>query len=303
MKTIYQIPLTLVCAVSVHADPRSSANYTLVTDTADAGGTRAASAAYTHDGSLGGVAGISTVTTPAETAKHGYLGQLYEVTCLALSSEQQDEVDEETTVQLAAWQLLDDDTLLPLASSGVLWGVLDGPLAGIDESGLATATAVYRDTLATVASIWGEHRATLDLTVRDIDSDNYGSYSGDGLDDDWQYDHFGLNNPLAGPLMDPDGDTQNNQFEFTAGLVPTDPLSRFLLRVEPVAGQPTHKRLIFSPRFEDRTYEILTSTILAADNWTALTGGTISDDGTQRTVTDPNATEGRKFYRVQVIKP
>ena len=37
-----------------------------------------------------------------------------------------------------------------------------------------------------------------------------------------------------------------------AGLDPTNPLSMFLLRIEPVAGQPTHKRLIFSPRFPDR---------------------------------------------------
>jgi hypothetical protein len=34
-----------------------------------------------------------------------------------------------------------------------------------------------------------------------------------------------------------------------------------------------------------------------------LTGGTVSDNGTERTVIDTEATEGKKFYRVQVNKP
>jgi len=72
--------------VTVHADSRSSANYTIATDTTDSGGTRVTSAAYTHDGSLGGVTGIAAVASPAETAKSGYIGQLYEVTGLTLTS-------------------------------------------------------------------------------------------------------------------------------------------------------------------------------------------------------------------------
>ena len=73
-------------AAAAHAGPRTSANYTIATDTADAGGRRTTSANYTNDGSLGGVAGISTVAAPAETAKHGYLGQLSAVTGLVLSA-------------------------------------------------------------------------------------------------------------------------------------------------------------------------------------------------------------------------
>ena len=40
----------------LHAGPRTSANYTILTDTIDAGGKRAVSASYTNDGSLGAVA-------------------------------------------------------------------------------------------------------------------------------------------------------------------------------------------------------------------------------------------------------
>ena len=68
-----------------------------------------------------------------------------------------------------------------------------------------------------------------------------GSYAADGVGDDWQFQYFGLNNPNAAPLLDPDGDGQNNLFEFTAGLVPTNPLSRFLVSIAPVPGQPTHR--------------------------------------------------------------
>ena len=40
------------------------------------------SASYANDGSAGLVVGISTVAAPAETAKHGYLAQLYDATGL-----------------------------------------------------------------------------------------------------------------------------------------------------------------------------------------------------------------------------
>lgn len=43
------------------------------------------------------------------------------------------------------------------------------------------------------------------------------------LDDAWQNQYFGLDNPLAAPTADPDGET--NSFEFTAGLIPSDPQS------------------------------------------------------------------------------
>jgi hypothetical protein len=308
MKTNHLIMLTIACTASVQGAPRTSANYSVATDTTDAAGLRAVSASYTHDGSLGGVAGISTVATPAETAKAGYLGQLYEVTGLALSSgAEAPEFDEGTTLQLAAWHTLDDATLLALPASAVTWHK-DGsfPLTDI-EAGLATAAAVYQNTATTVSATQGEIpyqlTAELELTVLDILPDNFGSYAGDGLDDDWQYDYFGLNNLDAFPGKDPDGDGQDNRFEFTAGLIPTDPLSRFLLRIEPVAGEPGKKRLVFSPRFNDRTYDILTSTTLAPESWNPLTAGEISDIGEERTVTDTEATEGKKFYRVQVNKP
>jgi hypothetical protein len=302
MKTKCLIILTIACTVAVQGAPRSSANYSLATESNDSGGQRAVSTSYTNDGSAGLIAGLATVSTPAETAKAGYIGQLYEITSLAVTASSAS-VNETATRQLAAWQVLDDASHLAVSAASVGWSVVTGPLTGISAAGLATAGPVYQNTPATVQGSYASLSGLFDLTVLNVLPDNFGSYAGDGLDDSWQNQYFGLNNPDAGPLSDPDSDGQNNQFEFTAGLVPTDPASRFLLRIEPVAVEPGQKRLVFSPRFDGRTYNILTSTTLATDSWSALTGGIVSDNGDARTVTDPNASESRKFYRVQVVKP
>ena len=46
--------LTALLPASAHAGPRTSANYNVATDSADAGGKRATSASYTNDGGAGG---------------------------------------------------------------------------------------------------------------------------------------------------------------------------------------------------------------------------------------------------------
>jgi hypothetical protein len=52
-----------------------------------------------------------------------------------------------------------------------------------------------------------------------------------------------------------------------------------------------------------RTYNILTSTTLNPDSWFALTGGIVSDNDNERSVTDQAATTARKFYRIEITKP
>lgn len=131
----------LLLAATAMAGPRASTNYSIATDSTDGGGQRIASAAYTHDGSLGGITGISAVAAPAETAKAGYLGQLTEVAALQLAAAPTT-VNETSTRQLSAAELLDDDTLHLLAATAVTWSVASGPLAGIDTNGVATAATV-----------------------------------------------------------------------------------------------------------------------------------------------------------------
>ena len=293
--------LLFMLTCHLNASPRTSANYAITTDTADAGGTRTTSASYTCDGSAGGISGISSVGAPVETAKHGYIGQLYEVTALQLAALPAT-VDEEATRQLSCMQLLDDLTSIAIPAPAVTWNVLGGPLS-MDSNGLATAAAVYENTAATVQGAYFGNTNTLLLTVLDTVPDNFGSYAGDGLGDDWQVQYFGLDNPAAGPGSDPDGDGQDNLFEFTAGLVPTDPLSRFALNIAPVPGQHTQQNIIFGPIVAGRTYTVEYRDSLTVPPWALLTGTTQSEIGDERTVTDTGATGPMRFYHVIVAKP
>lgn len=296
-------------AAALHASPRTSASYGILTDSVDNGGQRTSSAAYTNDASIGGITGISIVAAPAQIAKSGYLGQLYDITALVLNSAAPT-VNETATLQLAAWQFLDDTSFLAVPATTVSWGVVSGPVTGISLTGLATAGTVYQNTAATMQGAFGGFTGSLNLTVLDTIPDNFGSYAGDGLPDNWQVGFFGQDNPLAAPGADPSGNGQNNLFKYIAGLNPLDPNARFLLAIAPVPdpahpGQflPGQSNVIFSPRFSDRTYIVKYRTDLATGTWLTLSGTTQNDSVTQRTVTDLNASNPQKFYRIEITKP
>ena len=284
------------------AGPSASPSYYIVAETIDAGGKRSASAHYTNDGSIGDVAGLSSVEAPAESMKHCYIGQLYEATTLQLTAVPAT-VNEGGTRQLSASLRLDDLTLIPAPEGSIAWSVKNGPLTSISAAGLATAGNVSQDTAAAVQGSYEGITGNLSLTVLDSIADNFGMYAGDGIGDDWQVQYFGLNNPNAGPLLDPDHDGFNNLFEFTAGIVPTDPQSKFQWRLESVPGEPLQHRIVFSPRLPDRTYTVKTSTTILSDSWISLPDGITADTGSERTVTDPDTAAARKFYRVDISKP
>lgn len=293
----------IVFASFAHAGPRFSTSYNITTDTADAGGKRATSASYTNAGSLGGGVGISTVTVPAETMKHGYLGQITEVTALQLAASPTT-INETGTRQLSAAQLLDDATTINLLATSVNWSIVSGPLTSISTGGLATAATVYQNTAATAQGSYAGSTGTLNLTVLDTIADNFGTYAGDALSDDWQVQFFGQPpNANAGPLIDPDFDGHNNLFEFTAGIDPTDALSRFSHRIEEVPGQPLQKRIIFSPRFASRIYTVKASTTLLPGSFAPLGSTSTSDNAQERTITDLSATGTARFYHVEITKP
>lgn len=289
----------LALATTLHAGPHASTSYTVPADSVDAGGTHATSSSYRSEGSLGGISGIATVAAPAETAKSGYLGQIYEVTALQLAATPAT-INESGTRQLGAAQVLDDGTTLAVSATSVAWSVQSGPITSISSSGLATAGLVGQNTAATVQGSYLGLSGTLGLTVLDTVPDNFGAYASDGLPDSWQLQYFGANNPLAAPTADASGTGQNNLFKYTAGLNPTDPASRFVTSVGHAPGSHT---LVISPRLPDRTYTVQFSTDLSASGWQPLTGAIIQDNGQTRTVTDPDATSLRKFYRVQVSYP
>jgi hypothetical protein len=295
--------LILGLTSAVNAGPRSSTSYIAPADSSDAGGRRGTSTNYTNDGSVGTIGGIATVASPALTAKTGYIGQLYEVAMLQLAATPAT-VNEAGTRQVSAMQLLDDGSMNAVPVGSITWSVQAGPLSGISNGGLATAATVYQDASATIQGVFEGLAATLGLTVINHLTDNHGSYAGDGLDDGWQVQHFGLDNPSADPSFDADSDGQDNAFELIAGLSPTDASSRFLISPSPVANQPGQMNIVIHPRLPDRIYTVKSSpTLGTAATWVPLTSFSIADDGTTRTITDLDAGGSKRFYRVEIAKP
>jgi hypothetical protein len=289
-----------IAALPVHSSTRTSASYAITADVNDMGGARTASASYTNDGSIGLVAGVSTAASPAESVKNGYIGQLYDVTELTVSAPGST-LNETGTLQLTAAQLLDDASYVTLDPTSVSWGVVNGPIASVSSSGLATAGTVYQDTPTTVQGSQAGFSGSLSLTVLDTIADNFGAYASDNLPDDWQVNYFGQPpNPKAAPNVDADGTGYPNVFKYIAGINPIDG-SRFLLTITS-EGNPNRKNISFTPVVSGRSYTVQYKTTLAGTAWTTLTGTTQSDNGDTRTVNDPGAV-APKFYRVQITMP
>jgi hypothetical protein len=183
--------------------------------------------------------------------------------------------------------------------------VVSGPIASVSGGGLATAATVYQNTAATVGGTFQGRTGALGLTVINLNSDDFGPYVADGLPDDWQVQYFGPTNASGkgGPNADYSGTGQNNLFKYIAGLNPTDPNSRFTMKIAAVPGQSGQKNITFSPRFTDRTYTVKARTdLLAPGGWSAITASAPSDNGTVRTVTDLGASGSKKVYQVEITK-
>ena len=183
------------------------------------------------------------------------------------------------------------------------WGIVGGPIASISPGGLATATAVYQNTTATVSGDRVDLKGVLDLTVLNVLPDNFGSYAGDTIDDAWQVFHFGLDNPLAAPGANPDGDPNDNLFEFLAKLDPKDGSSFLHLELRQSPAYPNGRDIIFWPVFSGCTYTVARSASLAADSWDPLASPPTSETEGVRTVTDVSDAETRGFYHVEVANP
>lgn len=277
----------------------------LETATLDSGGGLSAAANLTLHGSLGGWGGVGVAAAPQQMVRHGYLGQLSEITELALSADPAT-VDEETATQLQAAAVHHDGILTRLNPSEPAWEAAEWPLAAIDAAGLATAAAVYQDTPGAFGATYRGIAATGELTVLDVDPDNLSAYADDGLPDDWQVLHFGLDNPDAAPEADPTHTGQNNWFRYIAGLNPTNRNERFMLKVQPIGGEPTRRALVYHPVVAGRVYTVMQHTEpgAATETWNTITPlGAAVIDGDQATVIDANANEAARYYRMRIEWP
>lgn len=295
LQTRFHFLLGVTC-LSVHL--AGAATYSQQATMVDAGGAHGASASYLQQSCIGGLSGITEVAAEGALAKAGYLGQIYDVSGIALTSTSES-LAESSSTQLGALETLDDGTYLALATDSITWDVDSGPLTGVSPSGLATADVVASDTLAVVSGAYSGFNTTLDLTVLDTVPDNFGTYAGDGLGDDWQLRYFGEDNPLAAATLDPDGDGQNNDFEFVAGLDPTDPSSLFTVQIAGDSeGSP---QVIFDPVVAGRTYTVKYKDTLDASAWGTLLNKTTTNVGPERTITDNSAASApARFYIVEI---
>lgn len=149
-------------AINAIAAGQSSANYNVRASSVDGGGLRATSANYSNDGSVSGFGGLVTATTPQETDRTGYAGQLYEVTAFTLSAPSTN-LNEATSMPLSAAQFLDDGTVSPV-SSFAQWS-FTGPIVSVNAAGIVTAADVYQNTPAWVGAKLEGWSASLNLTV------------------------------------------------------------------------------------------------------------------------------------------
>ncbi len=279
------VSLLVAVAAAVHA-----ANV----NTIDAGGQRATSASYVNDGSVGNISGISG--TGAQVARHGYPGQLTEVVSLTVTSTPSS-VSECSTSQITGTVTMDDATITELAGSDIAWGAVTYPVLSLDSNGVLTAAYVYGVATGMVNGVCLGMAGSTSVQV-------IGPYASSSIPGAWFLQYFGAPpNPLAAPTADATGTGQNNLFKYVTGLNPTNAVSRFVLKIASVPGQPGQQRLIFSPRLSDRTYTVEYVTNLVNGAFANLTLTSTSDNGLERTVTDLNGTASAKFYRMKIAYP
>ena len=270
--------------------------------TIDAGGGVSASSSYENCCSIGAIGGISEAFSPLNTRnRHGFTGQLFEIESLNLSPQNVTLAETSSFRFFAEWRTSDGDTLATTPGE-LVWFSLGGPVAGLSSSGIIFTRSVYQNTAANVAASGRGQIGFCSFMVLNSIPDNHGIYASDGIDDGWQVGFFGEGNPQGTADADPDGDSQNNRFEFTAGLHPRDAASRFNLAISSTPGYPAWKSLEFTPRFDTRDYLIFRSDSPAGP-WQSISPALLFDQGSVRTVIDTAPPTQRAFYRIGIRRP
>ncbi|QJE98859.1 hypothetical protein [Luteolibacter luteus] len=287
--------LTLLYASSLTGfggSSRTGGVYALTHDSLGPGGGVSASATYQQTGEISG-SPVDVSAGSSAVLRSGFIGQLYEISSISMDPPPAS-VPELMGFQLTASGVADDGTMLRSGTAGY-WQVLSGPLA-IDAQGYAAAGAVYEDRIASFSFSAAGFSVQAEILITNTGDDDFGLYAADGIDDPWQIQWFGPDNPLGIATADASGTGQSNLFKWLAGLDPLDASARFLLVTEPLNEGSVS--ISFGPCNPGRRYTLQKSADLVL--WTSLPAVEASADRENLRVTDPSPLEGTTFYRVDV---
>lgn len=283
----------------------SSARYTLLSAPVgelSSGGQVSNGTTITAQISTGGMAlgNVSPVTPNGAQEKPNLIGQLYDVSEVVIAALPAT-MNEGGTSQLSATATMDDGSTLTDPAS-TTWGFSAPAIAGINAfTGIATAGPVFEETTTEVAATILGVSGELELTILDVDFDNYLSYGGDGIDDDWQVSNFSLPpNSLAAPDANPDGDANDNLTEFLAGFDPNDANSFLKLIILSISGSTVELEL--NKAIPGRTYRLMETADLSLP-FTELDNFSVTAEELQKILEDSDAPAGANFYRLDIAKP
>ena len=302
MAPCFRVQALLFFITAAGVEAQSSADYQII----HAHFANVAESAKSGDyGLVGSTSELAEITFQSAdyTVYQGFVGQIYspvelQVTAIPVT------VAENGTKQLAATQVMDDATTLPLPAAEVTWQALSGPITGISTAGVAQAGTVYQNTAASVQGSASGVTGTLNLTVLDSIPDNFGSYAGDGLPDGWQVQNMGLSGTSGGPSLDPDGDGLSNLMEYALGMNPvlqsTLPASTVLNSGNMEFTYTRSKTAITG----GTQFQVQWSDTLEAASWngSGVSEQILSDNGTLQQVkaTLPAGSGSRRFVRLRV---
>jgi hypothetical protein len=123
-------------------------------------------------------------------------------------------------------------------------------------------------------------------------------YNFDGLDDVFQRTYFSpFTSAQAAPGADPDGDGMNNLAEYIAGTIPTNAASvlKMLAPTNGPGGATVRWQSVVGKR-----YQVFSRTNVAAGAW-QTNGSLVTATNTTAQYLDATATNGARYYRVQVL--
>lgn len=278
---------------SAQAD-RSSANYKITAESFSPGGGAGSSSNYQLRSSLeplGGRGGSANYAVESGWTgfEHQVIGLTLEVLPIV--------IEEGDTARLSVTATLDDRSLLAVDPDAVQWSIeFDGFVTygtPIQRAGVLAPLMVEEDSVVSLHARYGDLTARTVLTVVDDDTAGLDLLA-------WQRRHFGdPEAPEAQLNADPDGDGSSNRTEYLGGFDPTDPNDRLALRI--ISVRDGRAELAINKVIPNRRYTVWAGSDLVHFR-DSVTSFSVADKVIDRVVVDRNATQERKFYRLEVTE-